>query len=273
MTEQGYMQVSNAVIDDLMSKVSGNAFKVFMAIYRKTKGYNKSSDTIPMSQLHELTGIKDKHTLIAAIDDLELNGFIKVERKLGRTNLFQITNQCEKSPLVSEVHTSVENSHGVVGKIHTRTSGENPHPSKDNTKNNIQKTSIVAPRTAKQTKPKVKKYDPKMLIDRGCSEQVAKDFCVLREAKKAPVTETVLNLIASQAAKANIEFVRAIEICINRGWQSFNASWKWQDDQPATPSKPVVQQTPRFGSKPKSDFLDVTPPKKTDCWEVAHVRV
>lgn len=269
---EGYMQLSNAVIDDLMSMVSGNAFKVYMAIYRKTKGFNKTSDSIPMSQLHELTGIKDKHTLIAAIDDLEVNNFIKVDRKLGRTNLFQITSQWGKSTPVLEVNTSGENPHGVVGKIHTRTSGENPHPSKDNTKDNIQKTIIVTP---KPKKP-VQKTNLEKLIERGCSEQLAKDFIEHRKTKKSAITDTALKLISTQAAKAEIEFFKAVEICIARNWISFNASWKWQDDQPIATHKPQQRSSLKDNSflesiiNGGSQTRDITPKKQMTNYEVGH---
>lgn len=268
MTEQGYMQLSNAVIDDLMSKVSGNAFKVFMAIYRKTKGYNKASDTIPMSQLHELTGIKDKHTLIAAIDDLEVNGFIKVERKLGRTNLFQISNQCEKSTLVSEDHTSEENPHGVVGKIHTRTSGENPHPSKDNTKDNIQKTNIFRD-AQKKTEPKPKAFDPKKIeLPENVSLENWTAFIDMRNQIKKPVTQHAANLLLKKLKGFGLQANAVLDQSIENCWQGlFQLK---QTNQVATFKTNQVQQTPRFGDLLKDKTIrDVTPPKKSS--EVRYV--
>ena len=61
------------------------------------------------------------------------------------------------------------------------------------------------------------------------------DFVSHRKAKKAPITETVLNTIRSEANKANWKLDDALtEIC-SRGWTGFKADWvnKTQDSKPA----------------------------------------
>ena len=61
------------------------------------------------------------------------------------------------------------------------------------------------------------------------------DFVSHRKAKKAPITETVLNTIRTEANKANWKLDDALtEIC-SRGWTGFKAEWvnKTQDFKPA----------------------------------------
>ena len=61
------------------------------------------------------------------------------------------------------------------------------------------------------------------------------DFVSHRKAKKAPITETVLNTIRTEANKANWKLDDALtEIC-SRGWTGFKAEWvnKTQDSKPA----------------------------------------
>lgn len=55
----------------------------------------------------------------------------------------------------------------------------------------------------------------------------------LRKAKKAPITQTSLTSIEREAKKAGWSLNRAIQECVTRGWQGFNASWV------STPSKPA----------------------------------
>jgi hypothetical protein len=55
--------------------------------------------------------------------------------------------------------------------------------------------------------------------------EVWTDFLTLRKAKKAPVTETALKGIRTEAAKAGIDFQNAIEIMVTRGWTGFKADW------------------------------------------------
>jgi len=62
----------------------------------------------------------------------------------------------------------------------------------------------------------------------GVSEGVWRDFLALRKAKRAPLTETALQLIRNEANKAGIPLDEVLGICCARGWQSFKAEWDWQ---------------------------------------------
>jgi hypothetical protein len=58
------------------------------------------------------------------------------------------------------------------------------------------------------------------------SPVLLRDFQAVRKAKKAgPITETVYNGIVREAEKALITAEQAIQICCERGWQGFKASW------------------------------------------------
>jgi len=56
-------------------------------------------------------------------------------------------------------------------------------------------------------------------------EQVWNDFIKLRKAKKAPLTQTALNGIQSEAEEAGWTLDEAITECVTRGWQGFKAEW------------------------------------------------
>ena len=72
ITQPFYTQIPNEFIDVAMRQLSGSAFKVLMAIARKTFGFHKEDlrDRISNSQLMELTGISSKSTIYAAVDEL-----------------------------------------------------------------------------------------------------------------------------------------------------------------------------------------------------------
>lgn len=65
----------------------------------------------------------------------------------------------------------------------------------------------------------------RILTDLGVSEQTAKDFLIVRKAKNAPLTETALNRIKTEAEKAGFTLEAALAECASRGWQSFKAEW------------------------------------------------
>jgi uncharacterized protein YdaU (DUF1376 family) len=61
-----------------------------------------------------------------------------------------------------------------------------------------------------------------------------KDFVKHRKAKKAPITQTALTKIESEAKKANFSLQSALELMCARGWTGFEADWvtKTQDSRP-----------------------------------------
>ncbi len=83
----------------------------------------------------------------------------------------------------------------------------------------------------KKTKHKKSTSEMEMLKNAGVDEQVTQDFLKNRKAKRTPLTQTALNGIAREAEKAGISTSEAVQICAERGWQSFNASWDWKPKQ------------------------------------------
>ena len=59
----------------------------------------------------------------------------------------------------------------------------------------------------------------------GVSESVWQDFVKQRKAKKAAVTQTVIDGIQREANKADWTLDAALAECVVRGWQSFKAEW------------------------------------------------
>ena len=59
----------------------------------------------------------------------------------------------------------------------------------------------------------------------GVSDSVWQDFVRHRKAKKAQVTQTVIDGIQREADKAGWTMEAALRECITRNWQSFKADW------------------------------------------------
>lgn len=74
-----WTQVSNVFIDAL-PELTGAEVKIMLAIFRKTIGWHKRTDVLSLSQLSELTGIKDRKTISQAVKALEGRSWIQVER-------------------------------------------------------------------------------------------------------------------------------------------------------------------------------------------------
>ena len=66
----------------------------------------------------------------------------------------------------------------------------------------------------------------------GISQSVWEDFKTLRKAKKAPVTQRVIDGMQEQADLAGWTLEKAMEECCIRGWQSFKAEWVAEKPKP-----------------------------------------
>ena len=80
----------------------------------------------------------------------------------------------------------------------------------------------VAKATAKATKHKA---DLALLAEHGIEGQIAEDFLTIRKAKRQPLTETAMRLIASEAQKVGMTAFQAVVFSIGNGWGSFRADW------------------------------------------------
>lgn len=56
-------------------------------------------------------------------------------------------------------------------------------------------------------------------------DDVWREFQTIRKAKRAPLTPKALQGIEREAGKAGITTAQALTICIERGWQGFQAAW------------------------------------------------
>ena len=150
-------QIPNAVVDDLMSRLSPNAFKCYVLIVRKTTGWGKSSDKISISQFQAIAGIKKRDTVISALAELEKLNLILPVKKAGLVNEFRLNKLPEITPKPvpkmvmttgpenGDGHkngTSPDNRTRVVPKMVTTTSPENGDTQNPLTKPTRQNTPL-----------------------------------------------------------------------------------------------------------------------------------
>lgn len=129
-------QVPNALVDDLMAELSGAELKCYLAILRKTKGWNKESDAISVTQLMDVTGLSNKAVIDACNSlvgrDLLSQGVGSRGVKIFSVNLCKKFTS-EKSSLVKKVHSTSEKSSLVTSEKSSHTI--------NNIKNTIQNTN------------------------------------------------------------------------------------------------------------------------------------
>lgn len=126
-------QIPNSVIDELLAKLTCAELKCYLFVVRKTKGWNKESDSISVSQFMEVTGLSNR-SVITACESLVEMGLLERsggERKLNTYSVkaFEISQTGEKSSsdLVKKVHTQ-NNNKNTIQNNNTSSSGKNFQP-------------------------------------------------------------------------------------------------------------------------------------------------
>lgn len=142
-------QIPNSVIDELLAKLTCAELKCYLFVVRKTKGWNKESDSISVSQFMEVTGLSNR-SVITACESLVEMGLLERsggERKLNTYSVkaFDISQTGEKS---SSDETGEKSSSDLVKKVHTQ----------NNNKNTIQNNNTSSSGKFSQTEQRAKKY-------------------------------------------------------------------------------------------------------------------
>lgn len=81
-----FLQVPNAVIDELLPDLTGAELKCYLVVIRKTKGWNKESDNISISQFMKATGLSNS-AVIKACESLVKYGLL-VKENGSRNTVF-----------------------------------------------------------------------------------------------------------------------------------------------------------------------------------------
>ncbi|HGO8065387.1 TPA: replication protein [Neisseria meningitidis] len=245
-------QIANTVVDDLLCLMSGNAWKCYGVIVRKTTGWQKEMDYISVSQFKTLTGIKKDETVTDALKELEELNLIASVKQRGKVTGYRL-NMPELPPENGGTTTPKNWVHpkmgttpknwGVLppengGTTTPEKGGSTKHTTKPtNTKHTISASAAAdAPLPADhpengeraataKAKPPTRETALALLAAHGITGQVAADFLQVRKAKRQPLTETAMKLLAADAEKCGMTALQAVEYAIASGWASFRAEW------------------------------------------------
>ena len=220
-------QIANAVIDEYLSQMSGNAIKCYVLIVRKTRGWQKTHDSLSISQIQKATGIKSEETVEKAINELVDLGLIGKQSRVGLPNVYFLISDPKKG-VAPPPKNGVPLKNGVTPPPKNRVGPPLKNGGHINTKYKKQISTNVDINTAHEKtakKPTKHEADLALLAEHGITGQIAEDFLTIRKAKRQPLTETAMRLIASDAEKCGMTAAQAVEYAIGNGWGSFRAEW------------------------------------------------
>ena len=84
-------QVPNLLVDEIMKDLKNAELRCYLVVIRKTTGWHKTSDKIPVAQITEVTGIKRKQTIYDAMKNLEKLGLIERHQNPGGWTEYSLT--------------------------------------------------------------------------------------------------------------------------------------------------------------------------------------
>ena len=268
-------QIANAVVDDFLSRMSGSAWKCYGIIVRKTTGWQKEMDYIPVTQFKTLAGIKKSDTVTDALKELEELGLIISIKRQGQVTGYRLnmpeptTENGGTTTPENGVHpkngTTPENGGYPPPKIGGTTTpekgGSSKHTTKPtNTKHNIHASAaadapVPVEPESKPDKPKKRKPSAarieleayRVLSEHGIDGQLAQDYIALRKSHRAPITQTALKGIEREANNAGLSLEQALTICCERGWRGFRAEWLHSDrgNHPSQPKPNRINTVPQ----------------------------
>lgn len=211
-----YTQVPNVVIDDLAAKLSDSAFKIYVVLIRKTKGWEQKRDAIAISQFCELTG-KSKPTVIKALDELINLGLIKKTKFTKYGNEYELNLSfshdgvfikftSKKSLLVKKFY--IKGKEILLLKV-----------KKFDTQQTLSTNTIKDTNINRVKKAEVKKFDPiNIQLPLNTDKQDWIDFVAMRKSIKKPLSELATKKILKKLDSFGIHAKQAIENSIVAGW-------------------------------------------------------
>jgi phage replication O-like protein O len=246
-TDNGYTRTANEIQDRLCQlDISGSQFQVLNAIIRTTYGYNKKADRVTNTYLAELTGLNEKTVRDALIVLIarhiilcEKGGIMKlvsVNKVVSEwqvkgdkaANMRKGAEQMHRSKCTAEMEQMHRSKCTVETEQMHHQDGANAPIERSkctDTKDNLPKT----------TNKRQKDSDSvgKNELDFSCwpcepSQSVFRDWKTMRTAKKAPVTQTVIDRFATQIELATANGMTVDDVlaeCVTRGWTGFMYSW------------------------------------------------
>ncbi|OOF68311.1 hypothetical protein [Rodentibacter caecimuris] len=163
----------------------------------------------------------------AELNDKGLIVYLK-QGKHGDKDLIRLT---EKGKTWNEFKSDLSRDNSEINPSLSRELGNKSEITRkqirDNSEINPTDNNITNKNTTDHNiKKTTQKSEDEILLEQfGVTGQLAKDFIVLRKAKKAPITETALKLFNSQARKVNLSMLEAVQVAISRNWAGFREDW------------------------------------------------
>lgn len=161
-------------------------------------------------------------------------GILSAQERIGRSTVYTVTPAAFAPPQElrgANNDTAPANNDGTPAAFAPTPAATAPRTIK-NHQGTVKEPSIAPV-------PEVKPISQSRLVALGVDAQVAAEFLALRRRKRAALTPLALHGIQREAGKAGVDLDFALRKCVERGWQSIEASWITRDNPTGVGGRPM----------------------------------
>ncbi|MFV5310599.1 hypothetical protein, partial [Acinetobacter baumannii] len=207
-----FMLPNDLIDKGYMALMKGPALPCYIFIVRKTRGWNKSDDSISVSQLVKGTGY-NKDSVLKGCEKLVQIGVVERKSFANQPAKYVLTDSIFAVDILDSENIAGENIEGGIDILDSTLS-------KDSTHNNNSKTTITKANIYKE------KFNfANALVSQGADQKLISEYMEVRKAKKAVNSETAFKSLISEQQKSGLTLNQVLEHCVVNSWKGFKAEW------------------------------------------------
>lgn len=245
-----FMLPNDLIDKGYMAHMKGPALPCYLFIVRKTRGWNKSDDSISVSQLVAGTGY-NKDSVLKGCEKLVQMGAIERKSFSNQPAKYVLTDSIFAVDILDSEKNAVENIEGgvdILDSVHSKDSTHNNNSKTTNTKTNKDKgdqKKSGSEKTEKSTSKKQPLFDAKAIeLPVNVNRDLWIQFVDMRNSIRKPLTENAVNLLIKKLVGFGELANQSLEVSIIGSYQSV---------YPPKQQNPVQNQQPlerrRFGNQ------------------------
>ncbi|WP_284115686.1 replication protein [Acinetobacter pittii] len=273
-----FMLPNDLVDKGYMALMKGPALACYLFIVRKTRGWNKSTDSISVSQLVEGTGY-NKDSVLKGCEKLVELGIVVRKSFANQPAKYDLTDGIFAVDILDSEKNAVENIDGkpvsavesldggvdILDSTQSKISTHNNNYKTTNTKTNINKGEKTNSTSEKLKKQKKELFDAKPVeLPENVNRDLWIQFVEMRTANKKPLTENAVKLILKKLESFGALANQSLENSIIGNYQGVFAP---KPDHSGNPQINQVQQDlsepsyfmKMFNEQSQPTVIDVTP--------------
>lgn len=221
-----FMLPNDLIDKGYMALMKGPALPCYLFIVRKTRGWNKSDDSISVSQLVKGTGY-NKDSVLKGCEKLVQMGVIERKSFANQPAKYVLTDSIFAVDILDSENIAGENIEGGVDILDNTLSKDSTH--NNNSKTNNTKTNkdkgdqkkSGSEKTEKSTSKKQPLFDAKAIeLPVNVNRDLWIQFVDMRNSIRKPLTENAVNLLIKKLVGFGDQANQSLEASIIGSYQS-----------------------------------------------------